>query len=43
MSVEPSVNVSDGVGGMSFGSVCVGLYGIWLKIRNYWKRWPFSY
>ena len=21
----------------------LGLYGIWLKIRNYWKRWPFSY
>ena len=21
----------------------LGLYGIWVKIRNYWKRWPFSY
>lgn len=21
----------------------LGLYGIWLKLRNYWKRWPFSY
>jgi branched-chain amino acid transport system permease protein len=21
----------------------LGLYGIWLKIRNYWKGWPFSY
>jgi len=21
----------------------MGLYGIWVKIRNYWKRWPFSY
>lgn len=21
----------------------LGLYGIWLKIRNYWKTWPFSY
>ncbi len=21
----------------------LGLYGIWLRIRNYWKRWPFSY
>jgi branched-chain amino acid transport system permease protein len=21
----------------------LGLFGIWLKIRNYWKRWPFSY
>ncbi len=20
-----------------------GLYGIWIKIRNYWKGWPFSY
>ena len=20
-----------------------GLYGIWVRIRNYWKRWPFSY
>ena len=21
----------------------LGLYGIWVKIRSYWKRWPFSY
>ncbi|MCB0989602.1 MAG: branched-chain amino acid ABC transporter permease [Acidimicrobiales bacterium] len=21
----------------------LGLYGIWLKVRNYWKTWPFSY
>ena len=21
----------------------LGLYGIWVKIRNYWKGWPFSY
>ena len=21
----------------------LGLYGIWLRVRNYWKRWPFSY
>ncbi len=21
----------------------LGMYGIWVKIRNYWKRWPFSY
>ena len=21
----------------------LGLFGIWIKIRNYWKRWPFSY
>jgi branched-chain amino acid transport system permease protein len=20
-----------------------GLYGLWVKFRNYWKRWPFSY
>ena len=20
-----------------------GLYGIWVKIRNYWKGWPFTY
>jgi branched-chain amino acid transport system permease protein len=20
-----------------------GLYGIWIRIRNYWKSWPFSY
>jgi len=20
-----------------------GLYGIWLRVKNYWKRWPFSY
>jgi branched-chain amino acid transport system permease protein len=20
-----------------------GLYGIWIRIRNYWKTWPFSY
>jgi len=20
-----------------------GLYGVWLRIRNYWKAWPFSY
>ncbi|MCP3939195.1 MAG: branched-chain amino acid ABC transporter permease [Actinomycetia bacterium] len=21
----------------------LGLFGIWLRIRNYWKSWPFSY
>jgi branched-chain amino acid transport system permease protein len=21
----------------------LGLYGIWVRFRNYWKRWPFSY
>jgi branched-chain amino acid transport system permease protein len=20
-----------------------GLFGIWFRIRNYWKGWPFSY
>jgi branched-chain amino acid transport system permease protein len=20
-----------------------GLFGLWLKVRNYWKAWPFSY
>ncbi|HCV34594.1 MAG TPA: branched-chain amino acid ABC transporter permease [Acidimicrobiaceae bacterium] len=21
----------------------LGLYGVWVKVRNYWKGWPFSY
>jgi branched-chain amino acid transport system permease protein len=21
----------------------LGLYGIWFRVRNYWKAWPFSY
>ena len=21
----------------------LGIFGIWVRIRNYWKRWPFSY
>jgi len=21
----------------------LGLFGIWVKVRNYWKGWPFSY
>jgi branched-chain amino acid transport system permease protein len=21
----------------------LGIYGIWFRIRNYWKGWPFSY
>lgn len=21
----------------------LGLYGIWIRIKNYWKAWPFSY
>ena len=21
----------------------LGLYGVWIRVRNYWKQWPFSY
>jgi len=21
----------------------LGMYGIWIRVRNYWKAWPFSY
>jgi branched-chain amino acid transport system permease protein len=21
----------------------LGLYGIWIRVRNYWKAWPFTY
>ena len=21
----------------------LGIYGVWVRVRNYWKRWPFSY
>jgi len=21
----------------------LGLFGLWVKVRNYWKGWPFSY
>ena len=21
----------------------LGIFGIWVRTRNYWKRWPFSY
>ena len=21
----------------------LGLFGIWIRVRNYWKGWPFSY
>ena len=36
---------------MLFGALIViflvleprGIYGMWLRIRNYWKAWPFSY
>ena len=41
----------DQLQGMLFGALIVGflvleprgLYGLWLRIRNYWKAWPFSY
>ncbi|GGI06021.1 branched-chain amino acid ABC transporter permease [Egicoccus halophilus] len=37
--------------GLLFGALIVafivleprGLYGLWLRVRNYWKAWPFSY
>jgi branched-chain amino acid transport system permease protein len=37
--------------GILFGALIVlfivveprGLFGLWLRIRNYWKAWPFSY
>lgn len=41
----------DQLQGLLFGALIVGflvleprgLYGLWLRIRNYWKAWPFSY
>ncbi len=21
----------------------LGLYGLWIRVRNYWKGWPFTY
>jgi branched-chain amino acid transport system permease protein len=41
----------DQLEGMLFGVLIVlflvieprGLFGLWLRIRNYWKAWPFSY
>jgi branched-chain amino acid transport system permease protein len=20
-----------------------GLFGLWVRVKNYWTRWPFSY
>jgi branched-chain amino acid transport system permease protein len=20
-----------------------GLFGLWVRVRNYWRAWPFSY
>jgi branched-chain amino acid transport system permease protein len=41
----------DQLEGMLFGALIVvflvieprGLFGLWLRVRNYWKAWPFSY
>lgn len=41
----------DQLEGILFGALIVvflvieprGLYGLWLRVRNYWKAWPFSY
>jgi branched-chain amino acid transport system permease protein len=41
----------DQLQGILFGALIVGflvleprgLYGLWLRVRNYWKAWPFSY
>ncbi|MEX2503308.1 MAG: branched-chain amino acid ABC transporter permease [Egicoccus sp.] len=41
----------DQLQGMLFGALIIaflvleprGLYGLWLRVRNYWKAWPFSY
>ncbi len=41
----------DQLEGILFGALIVlflvieprGLFGLWLRVRNYWKAWPFSY
>jgi branched-chain amino acid transport system permease protein len=48
--VSPGLNVSQ-LNQVIYGLLIVGflifeplgLYGIWLRIRNYWKGWPFTY
>ena len=48
---EPGLLTVFQLQGMLFGALIVaflvleprGLYGLWLRIRNYWKAWPFSY
>ncbi len=48
--VSPGLNVSQ-LNQVAYGLLLVGflifeplgLYGIWLRVRNYWKGWPFSY
>ena len=51
-SLLPSnMNLATALNPLSFGLVIVlflifeplGLYGIWIRIRNYWKAWPFTY
>ena len=48
---EPGLLTVFQLQGMLFGALIVaflvleprGLFGLWLRIRNYWKAWPFSY
>ncbi len=48
--VTPGLNVSQ-LNLVIYGSLIIvflifeplGLYGIWIRIRNYWKGWPFTY
>lgn len=48
--VSPGLNVSQ-LNVVIYGLLIIGflifeplgLYGIWLRVRNYWKGWPFSY
>ena len=46
-----AIGQAPGLKAVIYGAVLVGfvlfeplgLYGIWIKIRNYWHGWPFSY
>ena len=48
---EPGLLTVFQLQGMLFGALIIvflvleprGLFGLWLRIRNYWKAWPFSY
>ena len=48
--VSPGLNVSQ-LNLVIYGLLIVaflifeplGLYGVWLRVRNYWKGWPFTY
>ena len=50
MNNGPGLSVAQ-ANGLLFGLLIVvflifeplGLYGVWLRIRNYWKGWPFTY